>query len=77
VAADTDHQGSGAPREPGRTVHAVWCCVPYDVSDAECRRFGSARCRGAAGADGKPPTASISERAGGDRHLVSSGIRSS
>jgi hypothetical protein len=26
-----------------------------------------------AGADGKPPTASSSERAGGDRHLVSSG----
>jgi hypothetical protein len=36
---------------------------------AECRRFGPARCRGAAGADGKPHTASISERAGGDGHL--------
>jgi hypothetical protein len=29
-------------------------------------RFGSARCRDAAGADGKPPTASSSERAGSD-----------
>jgi hypothetical protein len=24
VVADTEHQGSGAQREPGRNVHAVW-----------------------------------------------------
>jgi hypothetical protein len=71
---NADHQSSGAQRELGRNVHAVWRRVPHEVSDAECRRFGSARCRGAAGADGKPPTASSSERAGGDRHVVSSGI---
>jgi hypothetical protein len=47
------------------------------TSATEYRRFSYARCCGAAGADVKPPTASGSERAGRNRHAVSSGISSS
>jgi hypothetical protein len=38
VAAETQYQGSGAQREPGRNVHAVWLLVPHEVSYAKCRR---------------------------------------
>jgi hypothetical protein len=62
----------------------VAICMPYGdachtmfFSPAKCRRFVPTRGRGAAGADGKPPAASGSKRAGGDGHFVSSGIRSS
>jgi hypothetical protein len=59
-------------------ANMVAICMPYgeashEVSHAECKRLGSARCCGAAVADGNPPTASSSERAGGDRHLNSIG----
>jgi hypothetical protein len=58
---------------------AVWWRVLHEVSHAEYRRHGSVRYRGAAVADGKPPTGGSAGRASGDRHfnLVSSGIRSS
>jgi hypothetical protein len=62
-------------------TNLVAMCMPYGAYHAmSVTRNADAsvqRCRGVAGADRKPPTASSSERAGGDWQLVSSGIRSS
>jgi hypothetical protein len=77
LAAETVHHGSGAQREPGRNQHAIRRLEPYEAKYAECRRLGSWRSDAAALADGKLPTVSSSERAGGARHSLTSGICSS
>jgi hypothetical protein len=51
--------------------------VEENTSEQQHAGVSVQRCRGAAVADGKPPAASSSERAGGDRHFVSSVIISS
>jgi hypothetical protein len=63
-------------------ANLVAMCMPYGDAyhtRSATRNAGASVQRAVVGrqADGKPPTASSSERAGGDRHLVSSGIRSS
>jgi hypothetical protein len=67
LAAEAEHQDSGAQREPWsqcarRMVTRTTQGQPRGTQAPP--RFS---CRAAAVADGKPPTASILERAGGDR----------
>jgi hypothetical protein len=62
-------------------TNLVAMCMPYGAyhtrSVTRNEDASVQRCRGVAGADGKPPTASSSEPAGGDWQLVSGGICSS
>jgi hypothetical protein len=71
-------QGPGGQREPGRNVSAsIPRSRPLEAWNAECWRLGAVRCGVAAVDDGKPPAVSSSERAGSERHVVTSGIRPS
>jgi hypothetical protein len=68
LAAEAEHQGSGAQREPWsqcarRIATRTTQCQPRGT---QAHRFS---CRTAAVADEKPPTASILELAGGERNF--------
>jgi hypothetical protein len=65
VAADTEHQGTGAQRGPDHNVHAVRRRVKLRPCYAECRRLGSARC---GGCRWEANQGHSSKRVGGHRH---------